>query len=169
MTILFLPILGCKSEEPNPELRDPIYKFLLEKQSQLKSALEGEIKKVEEAEIALEKTDPLTPERKAAIRDLQLAKKRRDRMVQEKLYLDIRAERRRVEGRRDYKIAFHADKPWPDPAEFEHFQTNMRLRTAPRQWDARVPKLQDRILKAWPPPSAVAKKEAAPEGGSSGH
>jgi hypothetical protein len=150
LLICTLMVLGCKRENPNPELIDPIYKFLVEQNSALKSSLEGEKKKLEEGIKALEKTLVNTPERKIAIRDNQSTKGRIARLEQEYKYSEIRKERRRVEVRRDYKIAFNADKPWPNPQEFDDFMTQHRLRNASRNWNARVPRLQDRITAAWP-------------------
>jgi hypothetical protein len=160
MTILVMGSLGCKRRDPNPELRDPIFKFLTEQLGGLKTELENEVKKIEEAEKVYAKTAPLTYERKVALRDLEAARRRAAALRQEKEYIEIRTERRRVEGRRDYSIAFAADQEWPDPKEFEHFLAHQRLRTAPRKWDARVPKLNDRILAAWPKPDPKAKEKA---------
>jgi hypothetical protein len=159
MTILIMSTLACKRRDPNPEFRDPIYRFLLEQSTGLKSSLESEFKKVEEAEKAYAKTEPLTHERKLALRDLESSRRLIAIAHQQIDYLDIRTERRRVESRRSYKIAFDADKDWPDPKEFEYFMAEHRLRTAPRKWDARVPRLQDRILAAWPKPDPKAKKQ----------
>lgn len=161
MISLALFLLGCTREDPNPETRDPIYKFLQTEYSTLKGAFDVERKKIEEAEKALAKTEPLTHERKLALRDLESAKRRLAKIEQDAAYIEIRAARRKVEARRDYKLAFLAGKQdqWPDPKEYEHFMTQHRLRTASRQWDARVPKLHDRILAAWPKPDPKAKQK----------
>lgn len=161
MVSLTLIIMGCKREDPRPEARDPIYKFLQAEYSTLKGAAEVERKKIEEAEKAYAKTEALTHERKLAQRDLEASRRRLAKIEQDKAYIEIRAERRRVEARRDYKLAFLADKEkdWPNPKEFDHFMTQNRLRTAPRQWDARVPKLHDRVLAAWPKPDPKEKQK----------
>ena len=56
-------------------------------------------------------------------------------------YLEIRTNRRKVEARRSYRLAFKADKPWPDSNEYKKYVTHKRLRSAPRNWNYRVPKL----------------------------
>jgi len=157
MTTLALLTLGCRREDPYPELHDPIYKFLKDQTNSLKSSVESETKKIEELEKAVAKTQPLTHARKLAIRDLESTKRRIASLNQEMDYLTIRTERRRVEARRDYKIAFLSHKDWPDPKEFDHFMTQHRLRKASRHWDARVPKLQDRILATWSKPEKASK------------
>ncbi|MCB0364235.1 MAG: hypothetical protein H6624_14045 [Bdellovibrionaceae bacterium] len=61
-------------------------------------------------------------------------------------YYRIRAERRRVEGRRAYSIAFDNGESWPDPKEYQLYLVNKRLREAPRSWSVRVPKMTDRFV-----------------------
>lgn len=163
--VLFIATLicGCKSEDPEPQLRDPIFKVLSDQASQAKSAYDSQIKKVEDAAKALEKTDANTLDRKLAIRDLASSTLAAKRLAQDMEYYRIRAERRRLEARKSYKIAFNKDQDWPNPAEFEAYQASKRLREAPRSWDHRVPKLNDRILAAWPKVDPKKKKEKKEE------
>ena len=167
LVVCLLTISGCRSEDPNPELSDPVYKFLIDQGNALRPALENEKKKLEESEKALTKMDVNTAERKQSLKELQKTKGNIARLQQELDYSDIRRERRRVEARRDYKIAYSKGEAWPNPSEFEHFMTQQRLRKASRNWAERVPKLQDRINKAWPKPDVKAeKKEKEPTAGS---
>ncbi len=159
LMISLLLVAACRRENTNPELIDPIYRFLQTEVSTLKGAAEEEKKKIGEAESAYKKTDALTHERKLAVKDLEAAKRSLSKILQDQVYMTIRLERRRVEGRRDYKAAFKAEKSWPDPSEYQQFLTQHRLRTASRQWEGRVPRLHDRILAAWPRLDTKAKKE----------
>jgi len=159
LILSLLTIVGCKSEDPNPELSDPIYKFLVDQGNALRPALESEKKKLEESEKALEKMDVNTAERKQELKIQQTTRGKINRLQQELDYSDIRRERRKVESRRDYKIAYSKGEAWPKPEEFDYFMTQQRLRTASRDWNKRVPRLQDRIDKAWPKPNPKAKKE----------
>lgn len=145
-----IPLFGCNRPDPNPHLFDPIFKHLGEEVSQTKSRLETEVKALEEAEKALAKTQPLTHERRVAERDVQSIKKKVDLLGQEFDYLSIRLERREVEDRANYRRAFDKGESWPDPEEYKAYLTTLRLNSASRNWNERVPKLHDRILAAWP-------------------
>ncbi|MGE3385341.1 MAG: hypothetical protein AB7K41_01280 [Bdellovibrionales bacterium] len=163
LVVCLLILTGCKREDPNPELSDPIYKFLVEQGNALRPALDGEIKKLEEANKELSKMDVNTAERRQQLKEIQKTKGRIARLEQEVAYNEIRRERRRVEGRRAYKIAYSKGEAWPDPAEFEHFMTQHRLRIASRNWGERVPRLNDRIVAAWPKPDGKKSKEKPKE------
>lgn len=158
LILCLLTLAGCKSEDPNPELSDPIYKFLVDQGNTLRPALETERKKLEESESALSKMDVNTAERKQEQKNIQHSRELITRLQQEVDYNEIRRERRRVESRRSYKIAYSKGEIWPKPEEFDHFMTQQRLRSASLDWGKRVPKLQDRINAAWPKPDSKAKK-----------
>ncbi len=159
VTISLISIFGCNRPDPNPHFMDPIYKHLGERVSQTKSQLDTEIKALEEAEKTLAKTQPLTHERKVAERDVQSIRKRIEGLRQEFDYLSIRLERRLVEDKVNYRLAFEKGEAWPDPEEYKAYLTTLRLNQASKNWNERVPKLQDRILAAWPSGGAEAKKE----------
>lgn len=146
---------GCKSEDPNPELLDPIYKNLLELTNQSKAAYEAESKKLEDALTNLTTLEPISSERKMALKEIAGIKAKVTRLSQNYEYLKIRSEHRRVVTRREYRIAFARNQPWPDPSEYSAYLTNQRLRASPRSWDVRVPKLVDRLPSSQP----KAKKE----------
>jgi hypothetical protein len=154
-------LLACRREEPNPELRDPIYLNLVQKTGELKSKREDSIKKLEELRKGVEKTAATTLERKLAEKDLKVALQNLEKLEQEYNYATIRTERRRVETRKSYRIAFGQNQTWPDPSEHEAYLANQRMRTASRRWDDHVPKLADRIPK--PADSTKKKKEKPPE------
>lgn len=157
-------LVSCRSELKNPHEIDPIYKAVHEQVSQSESRIATELKTIEDAQAAYDKTDPLTYQRVVARRDLEAAKRRLSSLRQENDYLKIRLKRREIEDKINYKIAFHANKEWPDPAEYEAYLVHERLTNASRSWSDRVPKLDDRIKAAWPkdaPKAAIENKEAS--------
>ena len=138
--ILILISLGCRREDPNPELSDPIYLDLLKDLRSLESEKESAEKKIEKATKELAKSAPRTLDKKNAENDLLKAQKTLEKIIQLIEFYKIHSEHRRVEGRAAYKAAFNKGEKWPDPKEGESYFTNKRLRTAPRSWSERVPK-----------------------------
>lgn len=141
---------GCSKQDPSPEHRDPIYSYFLGKISKATAEVEARSKELEEVEKQFRSSDPNTIERKDALRKIEKNRRMKSRAEQWREFYKIRAERRRVEGRRAYKLAFEEGKDWPDPKEFERFMASQRLSESSRNWSERVPKLQDRISAAWP-------------------
>lgn len=140
LIMVSLTIIGCRKEEPNPELIDPIYSDLSKDLAGAKAAKEEAEKAVEAAEKALMKAPTRTIERRNAEEDIQKTQDKLNKITQLVEYYEIRVERRKFEARRDYKIAFAAEKSWPDPREFEAYKTNKRLVQASKNWSDRVPK-----------------------------
>jgi hypothetical protein len=131
---------ACTREHPNPEELDPIYQDFVKQQRLQEKSIEEALKALEVAEKEFASTDPRTLDRKLKTREIQ---KVRDaiRMAQEKAeYLRIRADLRKVYGRKSYKMAFREGKMWPDPAEYDAYKTNKSLVEADRSWSSRVPK-----------------------------
>ena len=62
-------LAGCKSPEPNPELRDPIYSDLSAQAGAYKGKVESQQKKLEDLTAELEKMTTRDPNRKRAIKD----------------------------------------------------------------------------------------------------
>lgn len=147
-------LAGCHNEEPNPENLDPIYSYLLKEQKDLENKIASDTKKLEEAQSDYEFSDPLTIERRNASSDMAHYQRSIYMLKQQLQYIDIRVERRKVEDHVAYKAAFSSGKQWPPKDEYEQFMTSERLRTAPRSWDAHLPKLFERK-------PAAAKKEPA--------
>lgn len=159
LVLLTLCLFGCKSEEPNPELLDPIYKDLVSRTEEYsKSLLEHQARR-KELEEFIEKSEPNTLDLKKA--RLELVKVLRwERMAEQKTaYFRIRTERRKVEDRKNYKLAFYKNEQWPDPAEYSGYLVNKRLQEVNLNWNARVPKLADRVSSS----VSHAKKEAKAE------
>lgn len=141
-------LCGCKSEDPNPELKDPIYKDLKAKADQHEKTIEEQMKKLGELQVKLQKSEANSIDRKDIQRDIANTKKVLGESEQWARYYRIRADRRAVVDKITARAAAQADKPWPDPREYSDYQVNRRLNEANRSWSKRVPKLEDRLSKA---------------------
>jgi hypothetical protein len=158
--ILFLlaQITGCKKEDPNPELLDPIYKDLDKRAADFQKAYDDEIKHQEETRSAISKAEPNSTEVRNARRDLAKSLVTARELEQKAHYFKIRATRRLFTDRIEYRAAFAKNEIWPNPREYSEYQVNMRLQEAPMNWNTRVPKLKDRIVSAGGKPSGEQKK-----------
>jgi len=158
MTLILFGLSGCRKEEPNPEMMDPIYSDLQNKQKSVESSLEEEKKKLEKALGDVAAAIPNTLDLQNALRDRDHSQAAIVGLQQKLHYYNIRVERRRVEDKYNYHLAFVANKDWPDKKEYEEYLTQQRLQEAPRSWDAHIPKMWDRK-------PAAAPAEKKPEGG----
>lgn len=140
-TSLFIFLVGCKSEHPNPELLDPIYLDLVKAYGEVVKKLEGEEKELSKLLKELEKTAPRSMSRVTVRSDIKRVQKKAFHLRQYVEYMRIRRDRRRVEGRRSYKMAFQRNEDWPDPKEYESYKTYNKLKNISLNWNERVPKL----------------------------
>jgi len=152
-----LALSGCRKEEPNPELLDPIYVDLDKRANDSQKAYDEEVKKQVDLKAALEKAEPNSIELKNAERDLAKSEHSALFLDQNARYYRIRAKRRALVDKLTYKEAFSLKKPWPDPHEYSDYLVNTRLNEVNLNWNARVPKLQSRLEK--PPPKVEKGKE----------
>ncbi|MCB0361458.1 MAG: hypothetical protein KDD35_01970 [Bdellovibrionales bacterium] len=134
VTILF----GCKKMDPNPELKDPIYKDLSSIHKELEKTVIELEKNLEENFKELDQAGADGMDLKVARKKITETRQKLRKSIQLRDYTKIRMERRRVEGRRSYRIAFEKGEEWPDPKEFQQYLTHKRLRDAPRVWPTRV-------------------------------
>ena len=155
--LLLLVLLGCKKENPNPELIDPIYKDLSDRAASAQKGLAEELKNRNGLELAVQKTAPNSIERKNADRDLAKSKQNAAKFETDARFYSIRARRRLIVDRISYKEAFAKNLPWPDPSEYSDYKLNIHLNEANRNWGARVPKLQTRLESTEAPPAAKAE------------
>ena len=141
--------MGCESYHPNPELLDPIFKEYSEKAGENKKEIELIDKIIEQSELELLDEKPTKIKRMAVIADLNRLKEEKRLFTQKKRYFTIKAKKRAAYVRRrtianiNVKRSKSEEKQelWDQNQEFEHYKTNQRLRSAPKTWDHRVPKL----------------------------
>ncbi len=167
-TVLSL-VLGCKQPEPNPELKDPIFNDLKAQLAATSGEVDKAVEDIKAAKESLEKLEVRTTERKQTIRQISTLEKKLSELQQMKIYYEVRIEQRKAFVQKDYLRAFHAEKPWPNPEEFERYKTVKNLRTAPKSWDTRVPKLTRHNKQVLGPDSAKKKEEKPTEGAAPKH
>jgi hypothetical protein len=162
-TFIVLFLVACTGEDPNPELKDPIYLDLRSKASREADSIKADRDELEDTLTKLAKTEPLSIERKTFERDATRLRKQIFDADQLARYFTIRAERRRVVGRKSYKDAHAKGEEWPDPSEYSDYQVNTRLRGASRHWADRVPRLEDRLPSRKPAEKDKKKEEEVKE------
>lgn len=141
LCLFLLFLTGCKKEHPNPEQLDPIYKAVSTEHSDTQKALDDEAKTLEQLTKDLEKAQKGTMDYVTAEKLHKNSKERLRKLVQKEKYLKIRVERRKVEGRRQYKLAFERSEVWPNPEEFKQYELSKKLQSVDLNWNKRVPKL----------------------------
>lgn len=139
VTICLL-ISGCKKPNPNPELLDPIYSDLMGTQTAFAAKVEAQKKKIADLSAEIAELPPADPSTKRTIREKYNLERGLVQLEQEALYYEVRAKQRLEYARKTYLAAFHKGETWPDPAEYEEYKARLKLKTAPRNWDERVPK-----------------------------
>jgi hypothetical protein len=135
-------LLGCSKPDPNPELKDPIYKDI---EANLKASSKLLVDTEKKLEVLLQESSgygPRTKEKMVNLRDINKQKKIIENLKQSVAYLQIRLDRRKIQTHIDYSAAYSKKQAWPDPKEFENYKAVKKLKEAPRSWDARVPKLK---------------------------
>lgn len=160
---LLFGLIGCKSEDPNPELKDQLYLQLQKEEKVLEKAQEEAVKTREETlkEMLSPKLDRVDKIRLA--RQLKKAEIALLKVNQDFQYIKIKVARRKVETRKSYKVAFLADKDWNTADEFKNYETHQRLVATDLNWDKRVPKLFQNS------PNFQSKKKEKPKSGGGEH
>lgn len=161
--IMIAALAGCEKEDPNPELRDPIWKDLSERAAQYEKQKEESKAKLKTLREKLEKVEPNTMDLKDVRRDIAKTEKALLGAEQLARYYRIRADRRKVEDKISARDALAKGKEWPDKSEYSDYLTNKRVHEINLNWNTRVPKLQDRLVRK------PAKTEKSEEKSSSGH
>lgn len=158
-TSILSVITACSGEDPQPELRDKVFEDLSKKAK----AFEGEQKsteaEVEGLKVSLGKAEPNSIEGRDIQKNLLKAQRKLIKASELAKYYKIRAERRRLEARIEYRKAFKEGKgdEWPNAKTFEGYETMNRLREANLNWNKRVPKLADRLHQRKPTSSSSSK------------
>jgi hypothetical protein len=165
LLMVILTLVGCRREDPNPENMDPIYKDLKTRADSYQKEVEESKKSIDELRKALEKAEPRSIELKNIAKDLAKSQAKYEGAEQLARYYKIRAERRRLMGRKAYRAAFAQGKEWPDPHEYSDYLVNTRLNEVNLNWNARVPKLSDRTPAKVVNPAQKPKSTDAGEGG----
>jgi hypothetical protein len=138
-----LVLISCKPKPiDNPESLDPIYSDLIAQSAAATAKAESQKKKIAELEETISGLDNRDPALKRTIVEKQNLERGLIQIEQDAKYFEIRANQRRQYDKEAYLKAFREQQPWPDPSEFEEYQTQKKLRHTSRDWSERVPKLQ---------------------------
>ncbi len=158
-TLLLCGLTACSSEDPNPELKDPIFADLIKRLEHHTKGVDEGTNAVKDLVEKLEKAEPNSIEKKDIQKELAKTRiKLRDNQ-QWATYYKIRVERRKVMDKIEYRRALAQGKEWPDPTDYSDYQVNRRVVEINRNWGARVPKLADRL----PSSHSPAKKKEEPK------
>ncbi len=152
---------ACQRREAQPEMLDKIYSDLKVTLAEEEKAAEEEKKKIEESEKKFEQYEPNTLELKQVRKANLAAKESYQKHAQMVEFYKIRVEKRRLEDRVTYELAFQKKEAWPDPSEYEGYLQNKKLRNAGLDWKARVPSITDRYSKNPAPVKKTEKKAEA--------
>lgn len=137
---LMLMIPACKSEDPEPEKKDPIYNDLLKEETNAKTAASIETKKIDELTKEYQKSEVRTIERKSVARDISTSQEALRKYEQQIEYFRIALIKRKYEAQTSYKRAQAEDKPWPDSKEISAYLQEKKMLAVSRNWNIRVPK-----------------------------
>ncbi len=163
-------LAACKRPMKNPELIDPIYIDLLKESKAYADQAAKLLAEAEAAKLEWEKEDPRTGNAKAIKNRYYGKLKEAESAKQMQVFYELHAKTRKKEAREQYLTAFKADKPWPDPSEYDGYQTKMSLRKANKSWDSRTKKWSTRqtALKKASGADQAGGEEGKSEGASKG-
>lgn len=140
ITLALVSNSACSRPNPTPELTDPIFADLGQRSALAKAGAElkkGEIKILRQELADLPARDI---GRRKMLEDLTNKEHQMMAAEQEGLYYEIRAGQRKDYARTEYLKAFDKGEPWPDPKDFETYKLQRKLKDAPREWSAKLPK-----------------------------
>ncbi len=159
-TIFSISLIGCGRPDPNPELKDEIYADLNSQLAETTRGISEEEKKREEHKKALLEVVPQTGQNKFANKRVFDSETKITKLKQEKQWLELRIAERKASTKTKYLQAFRNKEVWPDPAEFEQYKAEKKMRNAKRNWDVR-----QRMDETGFGKSKAATTKEAPEGG----
>lgn len=156
--ILSVVLVGCQKPEPMPELLDPIYKDFQGQRSSTQGDINDIQKIADDFKLQMLKAAPQTGQYKRFQKKYFEAANRVTQLKQQLLYWNIHIEERLIQSRLSYMKAYAEKKQWPDPAEYETYKADKKLRQAKIQWD------QKERIKRFAGNSGGASAAKAPSG-----
>lgn len=137
LLILALFLGACEKMDPNPELRDPIFRDLKDQLAMTEKMKQDEEKQLLEHQKNLKAVVPQTGQIKFAQKRIFDSQNKLTRYEQQIKYWKIRIIERKNHTRERYAQAFHKKEEWPVPTEFIQYQSEKRLREAKLSWDVK--------------------------------
>ena len=144
-TLLLFLLVGCKSVDPSPELKDPIFADLESTLNDLRQEKANAETFKQMAKDELKTLEPGDPKIATLNADIRKEGGKIRTFEQQIRYYEIRLERRRLESRLRYAKSLNGKANYPDLAEFEAYKAHKNLRNASNNWNERVPRLKERI------------------------
>ena len=136
LILIIFFFFGCKKTDPAPELRDEIYKDLIIELDIAQKSIEAEEKNLLRLQADLKKAVPQTGQIKFATKKVRDSESRLDQLRQQKIFFEIKLERRKEEVRFKYAQSLKPNgPPWPDEKEIEMYKTITQFQRSKNQWE----------------------------------
>ena len=156
--IAIVSLVGCRKPLEHPEANDPVYKDLRKEADAAYVTYKDREKKVVAARKALDSARAGTGQRLDALEQYFTNLDEQEKYSEKYRYLALKAELQRKYDISVYPQIFADKKPWPDKEQYEEYEVEKRLATAPKEWDP-----DDRIRQRQLA-SEAKKKAAEPHG-----
>ena len=143
LLILFtIYTVGCKHEDPTPELSDKVFKDLQAELDIAKKNTEVEITQQDKVSNELKEAIPQTGQRGTMQRRVFASAGQLDVYRQQEKYFEVKLEERRIYVRKRYLESLLPNgRAWPAPDEDAEYSLKLKLRRAKLDWDKkRVPR-----------------------------
>lgn len=138
LLVILMAISGCKKPIEHPEALDPIYLDIQSQESAKKSQLEGEQKKLQEAELEMRQVKPQTGQSKVLTSRYFEAKNAVSRTEQELEYLKLALRSRKKAAIRDYLNHYNKNEDWHPENQAQEYQSYKKLRFTRVNWTKRA-------------------------------
>lgn len=152
MTLLIIQT-GCDKRLEQPETIDPVYQSYVADQNAAIAAVAEMTKRLEDSKKQFDATKPGDKMKIQLKREVFQQEAALKILEQRELYQTLLVKKRADEARQEYDRAYRNKEEWPNPDSLKRHQANQRLKNAPRNWSARVPK--PGAKPATPPPAAA--------------
>jgi hypothetical protein len=150
-----LMVSGCRHQDKNPQLKDPIYNQIVKDSDAIISQIAAAKVEVEKSKANYDSAPIRTGQQQDAADDYFESKNRLEKLIEHLRYLSLAGEHRIKEDHEEYAKAFEKAEPWPNPQAYSDFLIDQKLQNAPKEWSA-----EERIKQRHP----AATKPAAEEG-----
>lgn len=129
-----LALSGCKKPDPHPELKDPIFLDLQRELGEAQKAVDAEKANLEEHKKNLQSAVPQTGQIKYAQKRYNDSVALISKLQQMVKYWEVRLDTRQSDARKQYLEAYNKEKPWPDPKEWEEYQSIQKMQHIQKTW-----------------------------------
>ncbi len=128
--------ISCEKKDPKPELKDGIYQDMIAQQGEAERITKETDTKIEEIKKNVRGARPQTGLQQKADRQIIELVKLKDKMAQQSVYWKLRTFERLKYVR--LKALKQSDGYKPDPAEWEIYNSEKKLRMAKNAWDVKA-------------------------------